>query len=395
MEIISYIGNSAAGKRRNGFSRMFFKFQRLSKTRNISAGLKTGPAVSPRDFFAGACMALSRFAVRLPGILKSAVFVSAGILVAVSSVKIRSYMQSFASPLEMKPDFDCEEEVLRVAMSKFAMENTELSFDENGNVLGEDGIAITPSSVSVGTAVSYSTYKVKSGETVSSISKKFGLSNISTLIAVNGIDNVRTLRAGQKLKVPNQDGLIYSVKKGDSLNVLSVRFKTSVEEILDVNDLSSKDLFAGQELFIPGARMESEALKKAMGELFVNPIASKYRITSYFGRRPDPFTGVASNHTGIDMACPTGTAIRASMSGKVAYVGWSNVFGNYVIINHGNGYQTLYAHMSKTLCRTGQYVGQGTRIGLVGSTGYSTGPHLHFTVYKNGALVDPLSLIKK
>ena len=95
------------------------------------------------------------------------------------------------------------------------------------------------------------------------------------------------------------------------------------------------------------------------------------------------------------MACATGTPIRASMSGKVAYVGWSNIFGNYVIINHANGYQTLYGHMSKTLAKKGQVVDQSTKIGLVGSTGYSTGPHLHFTVYKNGNLVDPMSLIKR
>ena len=141
--------------------------------------------------------------------------------------------------------------------------------------------------------------------------------------------------------------------------------------------------------------MDSMSLKKALGELFISPISASYRLSSLFGRRADPFTGVPSNHTGIDMACPEGTAVKASMNGKVAYVGWSNIFGNYIIVNHGSGYQTLYAHLSKILCRSGQTVSQGTRIGLVGSTGYSTGPHLHFTVYKNGSLVDPLSLIKR
>ena len=94
------------------------------------------------------------------------------------------------------------------------------------------------------------------------------------------------------------------------------------------------------------------------------------------------------------MACPTGTPILASASGTITYSGTSPVFGYYVIINHGNGYQSLYGHMSKILAQKGQWVSQGTRIGLVGSTGYSTGPHLHFTVFKNGKLVDPLSLIK-
>ena len=100
-------------------------------------------------------------------------------------------------------------------------------------------------------------------------------------------------------------------------------------------------------------------------------------------------------HYGVDFGVKKNTPIGAAMSGKVVYVGYSNIFGNYVIINHGNGYQTLYGHMTKALCHNGQQVSQGTRIGLVGSTGYSTGPHLHFTVYKNGSLVDPLSLLRK
>ena len=268
-------------------------------------------------------------------------------------------------------------------------------FDENGNVLLEDGSVLSASSIHFGEPVTFQTYTVKSGDSISTISRKFGLSNISTLIAVNDISNVRTLRSGQKLRIPSMDGLVYTVQSGDSLNSLSVKYHVSVEEILDANDLTSDTLARGMSLFIPGAKMDTMSLKKAMGELFVYPITAAWRLTSRFGPRKDPFTGVASSHTGIDMACPTGTPIRAALSGKVAYVGWSNVFGNYVIINHGNGYQTLYGHMSKTLVKKGQSVDQSTRVGLVGSTGYSTGPHLHFTVYKNGNLVDPMSLLKR
>ena len=82
------------------------------------------------------------------------------------------------------------------------------------------------------------------------------------------------------------------------------------------------------------------------------------------------------------------------MNGKVAFVGWSNVFGNYIIVNHPNGYQTLYGHLSASRVKKGQSVTQATVIGLVGSTGYSTGAHLHFTVYKNGRLVNPSSVLK-
>ena len=83
------------------------------------------------------------------------------------------------------------------------------------------------------------------------------------------------------------------------------------------------------------------------------------------------------------------------MSGKIIAVGFTNVYGNYVIIDYENGYQTLYAHMYKPCpLKKGQRVNQGTQIGQVGNTGYSTGPHLHFTVYKNGKLIDPLTVLK-
>ena len=165
--------------------------------------------------------------------------------------------------------------------------------------------------------------------------------------------------------------------------------------MLDVNDLESQVLTAGQILFIPGARLSSETLRMAMGELFTWPLKGSWRLTSNYGRRADPFTGVTSFHTGIDMAMPSGTPVYSSMSGKIESVGYTNIFGNYVIIKHVNGYQTLYAHLTKSLVKSGQNVAQGAKIGLVGSTGYSTGPHLHFTVFKNGKLVDPMTVLKR
>ena len=125
------------------------------------------------------------------------------------------------------------------------------------------------------------------------------------------------------------------------------------------------------------------------------PITSKFRWTSPYGWRADPFTGVRSFHTGTDMACPEGTPILAAMSGRISEVGNNRTYGNYIIINHGNGYQTVYAHMSKAISKKGQWVTQGSKIGLVGSTGYSTGPHLHFMVYKNGNRIDPMTVLKK
>ena len=155
----------------------------------------------------------------------------------------------------------------------------------------------------------------------------------------------------------------------------------------------TEELNVGQVLFIPGVGLDRQTLQNAMGELFILPIAAPFRWTSDYGWREDPITGVRSFHTGTDMACPQGTPILASQSGRVSSVGYNRIYGNFIIIDHGNGYQTLYAHQYKTIAKKGQWVSQGTKIGLVGSTGYSTGPHLHFTVYKNGKTVNPFSLI--
>jgi murein DD-endopeptidase MepM/ murein hydrolase activator NlpD len=92
------------------------------------------------------------------------------------------------------------------------------------------------------------------------------------------------------------------------------------------------------------------------------------------------------------MACPTGTNIYAALPGKVTATGYNSTYGNYVIIAHHSGYKTLYGHMSAILCHKGNYVTQDTRIGRVGSTGMSTGPHLHFTVFKNNKQVNPENL---
>lgn len=411
MEIISFVGSSAAVKKSSSGS---FTIPRLTKNVAKNRVLNSSKgAVSSSSYtgFAPSLASQPAIAIALDKayskterqftfvgitkILSILVFFAVFVLVPYTIFNLLSFVENHTAPLVLDSSSNYEFEALSGAMSRFAMVGLSDRVDENGNVLAEDGSVLTAQSVGIGEAVTFQTYTVRAGDSISTISRKFGLSNISTLIAVNDISNVRTLRSGQKLRIPSVDGLVYKVQAGDTLNSLSVKYHVSVEEILDANDLSSESLSKGSELFIPGAKMDASELKKAMGELFSYPITASWRLTSKFGPRKDPFTGVASNHTGIDMACPTGTPIKAAMSGKVVYVGWSNIFGNYVIINHGNGYQSLYGHMSQTLAKKGQEVDHNTKIGLVGSTGYSTGPHLHFTVYKNGNLVDPLSLLKK
>ena len=118
-------------------------------------------------------------------------------------------------------------------------------------------------------------------------------------------------------------------------------------------------------------------------------------ITSRFGMRISPIDGVERLHGGIDLGAETGTAVRASRSGTVAASEWSDVYGLVVILDHGDGYQTLYAHGSALAVTTGQHVAQGQVVSLSGNTGLSTGPHLHFEVHYQGVPIDPLLLLSE
>ena len=126
---------------------------------------------------------------------------------------------------------------------------------------------------------------------------------------------------------------------------------------------------------------------------FVWPCPDYTRISSYFGPRPQPVPGASTNHKGIDLAAPYGTDILASASGTVTTSTHSNSAGNYIVIAHGNGISTVYMHCSSLLVSVGDNVEQGEVIAKVGSTGYSSGNHLHFGVIKNGTYRDPLGYV--
>ena len=122
---------------------------------------------------------------------------------------------------------------------------------------------------------------------------------------------------------------------------------------------------------------------------FIFPVATYSYISSRFGERIHPITGELKNHNGMDIAANSGTAVYAADGGKVVLAEWYGGYGNCIMIEHGNGYKTLYGHLSYIGVKNGQYVNQGDTIGQVGSTGNSTGPHLHFEVYSNGSRIDP------
>ena len=126
---------------------------------------------------------------------------------------------------------------------------------------------------------------------------------------------------------------------------------------------------------------------------FIWPCPASKRITSYFGPRKAPVEGASTDHKGIDIGVGTGNNVIASAAGKVTTSTYSKSAGNYIVISHGSGMSTVYMHNSKLLVSVGEYVEQGQVIALSGSTGYSSGPHLHFGVIKNGTYVNPLGYV--
>jgi murein DD-endopeptidase MepM/ murein hydrolase activator NlpD len=252
---------------------------------------------------------------------------------------------------------------------------------------GQDASSLPPAPVTL----EMTTYTVRSGDSLASIAKRLGL-NVDTIISANGISSSNSVRSGTELRIPNINGLIYKVRPGDNLALVAKRFKIDTTKIVDSNDLGSSRLVVGQSLFIPGARLPQTAIAQAMGQRVAWP--ARGPLSSYFGYRPDPFTGVRRFHAGIDIVVDTGTPVRAAMAGRVSDIGYNANYGNYVIISHADGFQTLYGHLSSASTVEGASVEQGAVIGLSGNTGYSTGPHLHFGLFKRSLALNPLKYLK-
>ncbi|MFH1715396.1 MAG: M23 family metallopeptidase [Elusimicrobiota bacterium] len=244
--------------------------------------------------------------------------------------------------------------------------------------------------------VKFYLYKVKMRDNLWKIAKRQGYS-VHTIIGCN--PQLQTYRINYKepLIISSIGGTLHPVQKNDTWEKIADRYKIEEEKIKATNS-GIQELIEGEFLFIPGKRPDLELLNPKMREkyelrsLFVSPLGG--RLSSFFGKRKHPVTGLASFHEGIDIAVKTGTWVGAAADGVVILAGDGvGHYGKAVFIDHKNGYITHYGHLSKIYVRVGQKVKARKLIAKSGSTGRSTGPHLHFTIKKNGVSQDPLKYI--
>jgi len=251
-------------------------------------------------------------------------------------------------------------------------------------------------------------YVVETGDSLWSIASAKNL-EVDTLIGSNVFRNSSLLRPGMVLRVPNQDGIFYTFVSGDNIDAVARRFRVAVDRVRQANpgvDLSA--LTTGSEVFLPGARpaisepRPTGRRQPGPGQTtVVNRGNQQYRwplmgrISSTFGWRRHPITRRNDFHTGIDIRASRGAPIHAARDGRVTFAGWMGAYGKTVVIDHGGGHSTLYAHASAILVRQGERVTTGQTIARVGSTGRSTGPHLHFEIRVNNRAVDPRPLLRR
>ena len=245
------------------------------------------------------------------------------------------------------------------------------------------------------TTVEY--YTVEAGDTISGIAERFGLS-VNTLLWENRLSSRSIIRIGQKLTILPTDGITYRIGRNDTVAKIAQRYGVSADNILAYNKISSTSLTIGQTIVIPGGRPPAPPAAAVARTAPVSPITAPgssstrllwptdaRRITQYYTWR----------HGGVDIAGPSGTTIYAAEEGIIEVAGWNRGgYGYYIIIDHGGGLKTLYAHNSKLQVAAGDRVERGQRIANVGSTGRSTGPHLHFEVRLRGGRTNPLNYIR-
>jgi murein DD-endopeptidase MepM/ murein hydrolase activator NlpD len=247
------------------------------------------------------------------------------------------------------------------------------------------------------------TYVVEPGDTISTIAENFEIS-VNTILWENNLSAYSIIRPEDQLAILPMTGVSHKVTKGETLGSIAKKYEVEEEKIVEFNDLAEDSVLQpDRKLLIPGGRGVTRsyeppaysglsALKDLVKAPGAKPVSGNKmnwptegrRITQYYSWR----------HHAMDVANKKGTPIYAADAGVVEYIGWGTGYGNQIIIDHGGGKKTRYAHLSKFSVDKGQTVDKGETIAAMGSTGWSTGPHLHFEVIINGVKQNPLNYVK-
>ena len=285
-------------------------------------------------------------------------------------------------------------------------------------------------------------YYAKKGDNLASIAKENNL-DFFTILSVNGLEKSNDIYIGQKLRIPNQRGVLHRVRRGESIEDIALMYDVNIRKIIRVNQiLDPEDIKPGMELFIPDAKTTLDFQKQLLAKSGViyddddkksrtQTIASSKKATvnnrtsnrkgttkeiatgnvkfasgisiglpcdtiktsSNFGYRRDPFNGRRAFHAGVDITPGYGSDVYSAIDGTVTYAGWMGGYGKLVVVTNKNGVSTRYGHLSKINVRKGTEVKKGQKLGDVGSTGRSTGAHLHFEVRQDDKPLNPIKFL--
>ncbi|MFN2201358.1 MAG: peptidoglycan DD-metalloendopeptidase family protein [Caldilineaceae bacterium] len=244
-------------------------------------------------------------------------------------------------------------------------------------------------------------YTVQAGDTILGIAGKFGLRPESVQWSNPALEqHVDLIRPGDQIIIPPMDGAVHKVAIGDTLSSIADRYDVSVEDIIGYagNGLTdnSAALAVGQELMIPGGTrpyVQSQSIAYAPSAVPATAqIGSGAFVWPTSGPINQPYW---SGHPAVDIGGWTGAPVKAADGGYVALAasGWNGGYGNHVIVDHGNGFSTLYAHLNSIYVHTGENVARGQQIGSLGTTGNSTGPHLHLEIRYQGVPRNPMGYL--
>jgi murein DD-endopeptidase MepM/ murein hydrolase activator NlpD len=241
-------------------------------------------------------------------------------------------------------------------------------------------------------------YQVQSGDTVTSVAGKFNIS-ADTIRWQNSLTGDK-IKVGQTLKILPVTGIAHTVVKGDTVYSIAKKYDANAQAIVDFpfNTFTNDETFElaiGQVVIVPDGVQPRVQVSPRARQLTPNAGAVTASGLFVWPTQGSITQRYSWYHPGLDIANPALPLVVAADSGRIMYAGWdASGYGNMVLVDHGNGYMTRYAHLSQVMVISGQTVAKGQAIGKMGSTGHSTGPHTHFEIYLNGVRVNPLNYLK-